>query len=148
MTPKRPTYENAESLKTELEYANKLAKLWDMTAMKLPLKYQLDFAMINTNKDVKALVEIKHRNIPSTKYPTFVLSLSKWTKGITLNEITGIPFILAVKWVDRYGIYKYHTGDDVDIKFNFRTAAKWRNDWQDNEPVVEIPIDWFEEVND
>lgn len=139
----RPLYETKEHLKGETEVVNTIEYLWKANLKKLPIKYKLDYAAERNGKIV-AWVEIKCRTNGMNDYQTYMLSLDKYNASIELGNVTNLPVTLVVKWTDKTGY--------VDL-LNCRGVIKMggridREDPQDVEPVVFIPIQDFREITD
>lgn len=136
----RPRYEKKVDLTNEVAVMNELAKKFDCTYYKLPVKYGVDFAAVRDGVIV-AFVEVKCRSVSKDTYSSYILSLGKIMSACNLQAVTGIPVILAVRWVDATAWtnicqqFKYVIGGRKD-----------REDWQDIEPVASIPMAAFTEL--
>lgn len=136
----RPYYENDETKAKEAQFANVLCAVWDAELYKMSYKNRIDYLMKCQGK-AYAFIEVKCRTNPMKQYPTYMLSLDKWQAGLDLQRNTGKPFILAVQWTDKMAYLPCkEVIDKVDIGIGGR---KDRNDEQDIEPVVLIPIEHF-----
>ena len=138
----RPMYETTLDIGREASVAEVLASAWSCAIHKLPRLYACDFAAMR-NKVVSAWLEIKVRN---ASYPTYLISLHKWIKGIELSEATGKPFLLVVSWpVNGERVVMFHpvTREPIRVVLGGR---KDRNDPDDIEPMVEIPVSRFRRV--
>jgi hypothetical protein len=138
----RPMYESQNDLSNEKDVANYLADKWSCVFKKLPISYNVDWLLINNSETPKAFAELKCRNNESIKYPTLLLSLSKWMKGKELGKELNIPFIVIVRWTD--GVY-FHIAGKHEVTYGFG-GRRDRNDAQDVEPIVLIPTDTFKKV--
>lgn len=134
----RPDYESEEHLTEEAKVAYLLAEVWSATPSKLPKFYKCDWALvIKTN--IKALLEIKCRDIMPDQYDTVILSADKWTYLINIDRALGVPALFCVRFADksiRYIRPSHQKG--FLVKLGGRND---RQDWQDVEPVVHIPVD-------
>lgn len=138
----RPVYETKVDMTHEASVAECLANAWDCGIKKLPRLYACDFAAMRGN-DVSAWLEIKFRN---ASYPTYLISLHKWMKGIELSEATEKPFILVVSWPvqnERVILFRALKREPVRVVLGGR---KDRGDPADIEPMVEIPISQFKRL--
>lgn len=136
----RPLYESAKDLANELQVSSALAIKWDCNFFKMPMSYHVDW-MIMKDKP-KAFAELKCRNNQIGRYPTFLLSLSKWMKGKDLAKEVGIPFLIIVRWTD--GVF-YHEAGSSEVTYGVG-GRRDREDAADVEPVVLIPIEKFTRI--
>lgn len=139
-TDMRPMYESREDLANEHQVAKFLSNKWKCKFNKLPISYHVDWIVIRDAP--QAIVELKCRKNDSRKYPTLLLSLNKWMRGKELSKELGIPFIVVVKWDN--GIF-FHTGGSAKVEYGFGGRTD-REDSQDVEPVVLIPVSAFKEI--
>jgi hypothetical protein len=135
-------YESQTDLSNEKDVASYLSDKWNCLFQKLPISYNVDWLLIDTTEKPKAFAELKCRNNESTKYPTLLLSLSKWMKGKELAKELNIPFIVIVRWTN--GVY-FHVAGKHEVKYGFG-GRRDRNDLQDVEPIVLIPTETFRKV--
>ena len=137
----RPLYETSGDRVAEKEIISKAEEAWGVKATKMPMKYKLDYALLRGG-EVKAFAEVKNR--PKFNYPTYLLSLDKWSKAIALSESTGKPSVLVVRLVDKV---MYYVFSKSDLPMEIREGGRWdRGDEDDIEPVVLIPIGKFKQV--
>jgi len=136
----RPIYENAETIRAERILAHTISGRWNCTPEKLPRKYAVDYALLRHGKLV-AWAEFKSRSFEQSTYGTYMISLMKLREGAALSRLTGKPFYLVVEWTDVVGwcqipltLENYFIG--IGGRFD-------RNDPEDLEPVVHIPITDF-----
>ena len=140
----RPTYETQQDVAHEEVVINLLCDKWKCTAHKAPRFYQTDWSL-SKNGEVKAMAEIKFRN---KSYPTYILSLHKFT-NLLMGSISGVRHLLVVCWPeDGKRVVKY-----VEITHGLYSKVihggrKDRGDSQDQEPMVEIPIERFRTVGE
>ena len=130
----RPLYETPESLENEQRVADLLEMYWSRKLVKLPIAYQVDFAVVK--EDITAWAEIKCR---TTEYPEMYLSLHKWMAGKELSRQTGLPFILVYAFNGKVH-WKTVENDTPRIVIGGRTD---RQDWQDIEPMAVFKLDQF-----
>ena len=107
---------------------------------KLPIQYKLDFAIVRDGS-VTSFIEVKCRKNVISAYPTYIISLSKMVAAAQYKD-AGITCILLVQWADQMGWVKI-----PDNRWITKVGGrKDREDWQDIEPVVHIPIKEFKAV--
>lgn len=136
----RPLYETHIDVKNELAVINTVAVLARMEAVKLPIRYSVDFALIK-DKSIRAWIEVKCRKNQQAAYSTLMISAAKLMDGVNLATQSGRPFFLIVRWTDKLGRLKINDLTNYNLGFGGR---KDRSDAQDLEPVYEIPIKQFE----
>lgn len=139
---KRPLYESAQDRENEINALRKIAT--KTTPVKLPLRYEIDFALMNGDKIV-AFAEVKCRTNLFSAYPTLMISMAKLISGITLSGQTGFPFWLIVKWTDKIGALEIDSLRVFVMGVGGRTD---RGDDQDREPVCHIPTTAFKILKD
>jgi len=139
----REQYETQADLSNEQEVADVLSDAWKIDLHKLPISYRLDFFVTKEGKG-KAVVEVKSRNNTHDKYPTLMLSLSKWNHGIDFALCNKLAFVIAAKYTDGVFYYKYSDKDEFSIEWGGRTVHT--RDSADIEPVVHIPINKLKRV--
>ena len=112
--------------------------------VKLPIAYKLDFAIVSDG-EIKGFCEIKRRSHDRNKYPTLILSALKYRELLDW-ELNFKPACLIVAWNDQLGIHKpaeYH-GQQYRIEVGGRSD---RNRNGDLEPVVHIPVNHFQRID-
>jgi hypothetical protein len=129
-------HESAKDLTNEQAVLNKLCKRWKCEAFKLPVRYELDFALIRDGK-LKCFVEVKCRGCTQATYPTAIVGYRKVCTGLTLAEKAGVPFYLVYRWTDKLGYTGTFTGE-------IRAGGRYdRWDEQDPDLWMHIPINQF-----
>jgi hypothetical protein len=135
----RRKYETKKDLQNEKIFTRKYAKQYDF--YKLPISYRLDFAACRKGtKEIMGWVEFKRRYHKFGHFPTALFSLGKILQGLTMADITGIPFFLAVMWDDDL---RWMRVDMKDAKILWGTRSSKTRDQDDLEPAVHFPIDAF-----
>lgn len=134
----RPLYESQGDLSREARVAERLCQAWDCQSLKLPVQYRVDFAML-VNRKIKAWLEVKCRN---SYYDEMILSAAKFVTGQQLATSTNRPFVVA------FGIghdiyWRDCTHDQPELELGGRAD---RQDWQDMEPVVMLPLNKFHKL--
>ena len=137
----RPMYESKKDLANEKEVAGFLSSKTGYVFHKLKIAYHVDWLVMDKEKP-KYVAEIKRRLNHSSKYPTLMLSLQKWMKGKEMAAEMNIKFVLIIKWDDGVFFYKAKK-DDVTYGFGGRYD---RDDSQDQEPMVFIPVSKFKRI--
>ena len=137
-------HESEANLSNEQQVKNDLEEKFGVELKKLPISYRMDFMAFRDGKP-SSVVEVKCRKTASsTTYPWFMLALGKWNAGIDYTIKNNLPFYLVGKYSDGIFFYRYNSSDSVDIKwFNGR---KDRNDPDDKEPCVYIPMELFKKL--
>lgn len=134
----RPFYETSQDREKEREAINAVVgNRFDIC--KLPTRYEIDFALFKDNQ-IKYWVEVKCRNVMSTRYETAMISSAKMIRGINLYQSTGAPFMVLFRWVDAIGTIRIDSLEGITVQWGGRYD---RNDPQDAEPVCHIPIKLF-----
>lgn len=136
----RPIYENGDTLAVEEATVRKVAGVWRCEYRKLPRQYRIDWALLRSGK-IAAWCECKRRHNQRNKYPSLMLSLSKVAHGLDLERQTGLPFLLVIEWDDCLAYLKAQ--GIGPLRFGGRSD---RGDWQDQEPVVDFPVDEFKRI--
>jgi hypothetical protein len=139
---KRPIYESQEDLTYETKMKTFLENKWNCTLNKLPYKYSLDWFALR-EREPMAFVEFKHReNLSLTAWPRYMMSLDKWIKARQLTKELQIPFIMVITFTEGtyYGVFAHNGVHDLRFMFGGRVD---RNDNQDLEPMVLLPLDKF-----
>lgn len=135
----RPTYETPQHLSREEEFSRLVSQKFKCTFMKMPIRYGLDFCAMRDGIAV-GFMEVKVRSNKAGKYDTYMLSLGKIMAANDLLRSTSLPSVLAVRWLDAWG-HVYISGDACgQVSFGGRSD---RDDEQDMEPVVLIPMSRF-----
>lgn len=132
-----PLYETEQDLANERMIMNAIAERYGVDVIKCPEKYRMDAVVLRGGK-LTSFIEFKRRNIASTKYPTFFISLGKAIAGMQLTRYTGKPVYLVVEWTDMVG--------RIEIgRFTHTTVGgrKDRGDPLDYELMVHYPVEDF-----
>lgn len=133
----RPVYETDENREQEEKISTYLADKWGCEVAKMPPRYEVDRVFLKDGKPV-AWVEIKRRKRTLMQFDTVWLGAHKAVMGVNLSKLSGLPFFYAigcndcVAYIKVEGVYEMRFGGRKD-----------RGDWQDMEPVLEIPSHTF-----
>lgn len=130
-----------EDENNEREVAAILERRWRCKLRKFGKLDPIDWWAERDGK-VVAFVELKCRNIPSTKYATVFVTLRKWLDLLRAHEwtIDGVPALIVVRWTDRIGYYEI-----TDLPPGRLSVLRRREQRveQDTEPAWELPISAF-----
>ena len=138
----RPIYETQQDRDNERAVAEAIGQRYGCDMHKLPMKYILDFAATRDGR-VVAFIEVRCRNIASTQYDEFMVSVGKLLAAKSLTSCTGIPCRLAVRWADGVTRITNLPPENYDVRIGGSTR---RNDWQDIEPMAYIKIADMEDI--
>lgn len=130
-------YENEQTLANERSVITGVAEKWGVSVVKLPRRYSADFALLR-DKKIMAWAELKSRANPIHTFNTYQVSLHKYMSLVSISRDTDIPSFLIVEWQDCIGYIQVPT--PIGIVFGGTTK---RGDWEDQEPMIEIPISDF-----
>lgn len=139
----RKMYETSADLQKEGLFAQELSNTFKVALDKLPISYGLDF-LVTKNNDAIGVMEVKHRNNNHDTYPTVMLSLLKWNKGIDFAIKNKLIFSFAVRFQD--GDYRYVWSENDEFQIEFGGRTKQTRDSADVEPVVLIPCAMFQKI--
>lgn len=137
----RPIYETSADRARENGVRVHLMERFGCAYQKAPPLYCIDGQLLNGEGRTVGLVEIKTRKNTHNKYPTYMLSASKWRKAMTLGDTMKVPVMLVVQFTD--GIYMTRLKSDYPKAQGGRTD---RNDAMDIEECIYIPITEFKPV--
>lgn len=132
----RRSYETEENLVKEREIADFIQSVWHMSLIKNPKSYRIDFGVMKGGR-IRGWVEVKERKINLFTYPTVILSLAKWMQGRRLALETGTRFFFVIQVIDGSILCSEETSATRKVNYGGRRD---RNDSEDIEPVVHIPI--------
>ncbi|QDP55600.1 MAG: hypothetical protein Tp152DCM223801_16 [Prokaryotic dsDNA virus sp.] len=139
----RETYENKNSLEKENAFSQKIEGFWGCKLQKMHKHHIIDYMVVN-NKAAVAWLEVKCLNRTYKQYPHFILSYSKYMKGVEYYRTSRLPFLFAVRLYDGDYYYRYDKTDNYKIIWGGRT--KNTRDEFDVEPIIQIPITEFKEI--
>ena len=120
----------------------KLEAVSGRKSFKLPKGYRIDFAMCD-GEEITSWVEVECRKNPFKQYPTLAIGITKLMAGLAFEHKTGLPFFLVVHWPDFLGYIRIKSLSEFKILKGGRTD---RNDSADVEPMVYIPIQMFNKL--
>lgn len=129
-------YETAQDLKRESDVIVAYAEMLGYEYQKLPIAYKADYALLEDG-EVKALVEIKCRNVNHDTYDTIILSLLKWHDINAMSQRINIPAVFVIRYNDGvFSIPMRETPDAITIG-----GRVDRGDSRDIEPVIHYNVD-------
>jgi len=144
----RKLYESAENLDKERAVALFLEEKWKCEAVKMPIKYGLDYTF-RRNKELVGFCEIKCLNYELSQFDRmsggYFISLGKFMSAKSLVEFTKLPFFLVLDTTD--GIYYRKFTNFENLRFTVN-GRKDRSDWQDVEPMVLLETALFTKMTD
>ena len=148
----RPIYETEQDLASEREVAGMLAERFNCLFSKMPIRYNLDYALKKTDDRCIGYCEIKSRKYSMAEIDNFggyLMSVGKWASAKNLCESSCVPFLLAVRTTDGVWAAKFkpHTNDFRPDGVLVR-GRKDRGDWQDVEPCVLLNVSRFKKFYD
>jgi len=134
-------FETQEDLDNEREAIFRFSAFTNCIPYKLPMESEADYVLMRGN-DAKAIVEIKCRKIPSTRYDEYLIGQKKYNALIRWAELGFVP-ILLIRWTDVIGYVK--------LPVQHRTSMQGKNDRGQTilpDPVFLIPMSKFKMLDD
>jgi hypothetical protein len=129
-------YDKEESLRIYLE------KLYNVTLKRNKTLYKYDISVIKDGL-ITGLLELKDRSHYFGYYKTYTVSLDKIREGIQYETFTGLPCTLVVRF-SCGTIASYRIQAEEVKTFNITHGGRTdRNDPNDLEPLVNIPLNYF-----
>jgi hypothetical protein len=137
----RPIYETAQDRQRENEVRQYIVETYKCKYKKTEILSGVDGYLYDADDVPVAVVEIKCRNNTHGKYPTYMISASKWRNARELAENINALFILVVRFTD--GIYAVKG----DTDYPTAKGGRWdRGDAKDIEECMYIPLDKFKKI--
>jgi hypothetical protein len=140
----RPEYETEADLTRERAVISLVAAACKVQIAKLPKRYVLDYAVVKGG-NVAGFAEVKVRTHGVAEHPTYLLSLAKYQEARFMYGTTGFDTVLLVQFTDclmTCDLSKVPPGS-MRIAMGGRVD---RGDWQDQEPCIFIPMDYFKRM--
>jgi hypothetical protein len=140
----RPTYETDGHLESERRVVEAIQAMHGVTLVKTPKYYHIDFCVVDLRNKVVGWVEIRNKTFPRRKFDSFYTSLEKYLSVAKMGHLTGLPAYIACEWTDGTFFKQVNHGDarKYPVTVGGRTVNS-RNDPDDIEPVIHIPVDDF-----
>lgn len=121
---------------TESQVAKELARAWDCTVRSFGGKDHIDYYALRDGLTV-AWIELKARQMPSTRYATVYFAFRKWIALQLATVGTGIPSFFVVRFEDEI---RYIDVAAVDARSMTISGNSRKLGWNDIEPIIEVPI--------
>ena len=135
----RPFYETGDQRLVEHEVAEKLAYKWHATQVAFPDGSTVDRVLVRDGR-VIGLVEIKTRQTPVDKYPTYYASHQRLQRLRYIAKALRLPPVFVVQWSDACGWLNPAETKPVRIDVGGRVD---RGDQFDVELVEHYPTNLF-----
>lgn len=134
----RPIYETPTNRMNEHAAAVQFAAISHCEFVRHDPLFAWDYTFTREGKPV-AFIEVKCRNVPSTKYARYMVSESKCVTLCNGAGLAGVAAVLLVQWTDCLGWLR------IDgVNWTTSTGGRWdRNDPLDVEPMAYFDIDQF-----
>lgn len=123
--------------------AKRLARAWRCRIVALPRRYPLDRAVVDGRGRVRALIEVKCRRYARGTYPDYMVSAMKIAEAMAVAGTMAVPVILAVRLRD--ALLWHRVAPPYEARIGGRRD---RGDPDDVEPVLHIPFEQFEGIED
>jgi hypothetical protein len=133
----RSDYHSAEDA-----IAERIAAFWKATAFRLPRFYALTHALVEDKKPI-CFLDVRIRQFHCAQHPSVMLPLSKVLRGIELQNMTGIPFVLAIKFSDALTFCRpadMALETFTNVRIDGRNRQQKSGQMQEIEPQVMIAI--------
>ena len=143
----RPTYETEGHLESERRIIEAIEAMHGVTLMKTPKYYHIDYCVVDIRNKVCGWVEVRNKTFHRHKFTSFYTSLEKYLSVAKMGYLTNLPAYIACSWTDGMFFKEVKHGDArvYPITVGGRTVNS-RNDPDDIEPVIHIPIDAFQPI--
>jgi len=130
----------------ERDVARFLERIWNCNIHKFGKLDPIDW-WAERDGEVVAFVELKCRNIRSTKYSTVFVTLRKWLDLLRAHmwTVNGVPSLIVVRWTDCIGYMDVTTLPPGRLSVLRRREHRAE---QDTEPAWEVPIDSFVKIKE
>jgi hypothetical protein len=135
----RPEYETSSDRDREDAVARAFGALHGVRLARLPPRYPVDRAIIRDGV-VSGWAEIKVRTTPASQYLSAHIGVTKVADALNLSHRTGLPLILIYGWSGGADVRWHRVDGPYPIEMGGRRD---RGDWQDQEPMVAIPVEEF-----
>jgi hypothetical protein len=133
-----PIYEDAQTLANERRVMDSVTRRFGIVGHKMPLHCSVDFVLTRNGKGW-GWAEVKCRWNLSTRYPTYMIDLSKVEALRALSRATDSHARIIVRWDDCLGV-----ADAKTVEFMTVTGGRTdRGDKNDIDVVALIPLEHF-----
>jgi len=140
----RPLYETEGDLSKEKAVVRIIESRWKVKAVKLNIKWNLDYLLLRDGNKAAAVCEIKCRTNQMKQYADYMISLDKLRAAWEFECLCDIPFFLVVQWTDNLGFWRMPGNYIAQAGVGGR---KDRGDSQDIEPCAFIPVSDFKVID-
>jgi hypothetical protein len=137
----RPIYETVSDRQREDEVRQYLVETYKCNYKKTAILSGVDGYLYDEDDVPAAVIEIKCRNNAHDKYPTYMISASKWRNARLLAKDDNIPFLLVVRFTD--GVYAVKGNTEYPTAKGGRYD---RGDAKDVEECMYIPLEKFKKI--
>lgn len=142
----RPIYENEETLSGERAAVQAFAKAMNCGIVKLPRRYVLDYAQTRAGGEmIDGFLEVKCRGHEMGKHRLYMISLQKYEAALILKSLTNLPTKLLIQFTDALAYCPLSSIQPGSLRI-VMLGRDDRDDWQDKEPCLMIPMDYFERI--
>lgn len=142
-------YQTADNLRDEQLIADRFCSQYNVRAIKLPIKYKIDFLLLGKKTNTcLGVLEVKARNINFSEHENIILSAGKWEALIWWGNTfmtearKSLACMFCCKFDDGFYGYKWHKDHEIKVTMGGRNVARCESDF---EPVVLIPTKYFKE---
>lgn len=126
-----------EDRKNEREVADQLEKVWFCALRSFGCVAPIDWYAFRDRR-LLALIELKSRSHPSTKYPTVFLNVRKWLALSLASAGLGVPAIFVVRFTDGIWWVPLRKVNATDVRIG--GCSREVKSETDIEPVIEVRI--------
>ena len=154
MQKKRPRYENPATLADERKFQQKFeSRFPDYILRKNPIQYRMDWCVLE-KKTERVIAMIEYRDRKYTRYQIgkwggIRVSLMKVSTALQIVETMGLPVRIFFRFKDcrdgEYWRFEISRENFQLCTINWMNMVK-RNDPQDQEPVMMIPMNLLTKV--
>jgi len=143
MSTLAPKKYNVEKPFVEVErlVCDKIENKYGLILKKLKMNYHVDFAAYDQQGELRCFGEIKCKYFASTKFDEPFISAWKYLGIKEIHDTFNLPVFLYVQFTDGLFCWRFNTSDKIRIGWGGRTD---RNKSEDIEPMVYIPLRYFE----
>ncbi len=138
----RPTYETFNHVEAQNSMLRALATRLQLSRVEVVRKkfYPVD-ALGYSGGQMLCLIESKVRKNHMGMYSTYMISMEKYARALSMADALNCLFVIAVQWSDQLGWHIANRITQPEVSIGGRRD---RDDADDVEPVVHIPIDQFQ----
>jgi len=123
-------YETQADFSNEERLAKILADKWRCEMQRNKPLSAFDYIAHRGGKPT-AFVELRRRSISFHKYPTVIVSITKFTSAKTHTDVTGLPCLFVCEWTDEIGYI------NLDCKKDFVLSGEG---WNRRNPSHEVEV--------